>query len=681
MQSLSWYVRRLRSMSLPEIWWRVGSKVQAAVDRRRVSSLQGAVDLRRIANVNGGPGHPGTCAGRELSTSPGESPSWPEIEMWRRRLAGRADLICANRLTLFDLHNHDLGERINWNYEYKADIPTPIRHASSIDYRDHSETGDCKFAWEPSRHQHLVVLGRAYRLTGEARYAQAVVDHIDSWIEQCPYGMGMQWRSPLELGIRLINWARALTLIEPAGVMNEAISERVIGSAYLHIRDITRHYSRYSSANNHLIGEAAGVYVGASCFGMLMEAERRRRESRAILEDQVDAQTYADGGNREQAFGYLLFVLEFFIEAGVTARRMGEDFSERYWSCVEKMLRFVCAFYEGGERPVMFGDADDGYVLDLEGESDRGRELLAVGSAMFNNEEFGGVAGRQAGERVFWQLGQDAYERYRASDDRHARPCLASRALPDSGYYLLQTGAIGDDPEDARISVSFDCGELGFGSIAAHGHADALSITLRAFGQDVLVDPGTYDYFTYRAWRDYFKSTRAHNTIVVDGEDQSEMLGLFLWGKRANAKCLEWSPGPEGGRVAGEHDGYRRLPGGVIHQRSVELDGAASRVVIRDRLAGAGSHHAALHLHFAETCTVERSERGGFSAVFPGGFADIDMDDRMSVEAVVGSEDPILGWVSRGYHRKEPSPTLRATCGWEGTLAITTTIRLRRHVD
>jgi len=103
-----------------------------------------------------------------------------------------------------------------------------------------------------------------------------------------------------------------------------------------------------------------------------------------------------------------------------------------------------------------------------------------------------------------------------------------------------------------------DCGELGLGAIAAHGHADALSLALRAFGTDVLVDPGTYDYFTHRAWRDHFRSTRA-TTRSRWTAGQSEMLGLFLWGARARARCLRFEPAPGGGELVVEHDGYARL--------------------------------------------------------------------------------------------------------------------------
>ena len=107
----------------------------------------------------------------------------------------------------------------------------------------------------------------------------------------------------------------------------------------------------------------------------------------------------------------------------------------------------------------------------------------------------------------------------------------------------------------------FDCGELGFGSLAAHGHADALSVTVRAGGVDVLVDPGTYDYFTFPDWRRYFRSTRAHNTLGIDGVDQSAQLGLVSVGPPGRRPAASTGVRVrEADPLPGEHDGYRVLP-------------------------------------------------------------------------------------------------------------------------
>ena len=208
------------------------------------------------------------------------------------------------------------------------------------------------------------------------------------------------------------------------------------------------------------------------------------------------------------------------------------------------------------------------------------------------------------------------------------------------------------------MSVVFDCGELGFGAIAAHGHADALSFTLRAFGEDVLVDPGTYDYFTYPEWRRYFRSTRAHNTVEVDGLDQSTMEGPFLWGQRAQARCLAWEPAPDGGRVSGEHDGYCRLPDPVTHRRTLELGGVPPVLTITDRIAAEDLHEVALAFHAAETADVEQVGPRCFEIRVEGGTVRLTLDAALSVERLQGSEPPRGGWVSRGYHRRLPATTL-----------------------
>ena len=212
----------------------------------------------------------------------------------------------------------------------------------------------------------------------------------------------------------------------------------------------------------------------------------------------------------------------------------------------------------------------------------------------------------------------------------------------------------------------FDCGELGFGSIAAHGHADALSVTLRAFGTDVLVDPGTYDYFTHAEWRRYFRSTAAHNTVEIDDRDQSQMLGLFLWGDRAQARCVRFQPDAAGGEVTGEHDGYERgLEDPVSHRRTVRLEGAARVVTVEDEIHTDGYHRAAVRFHLAEHCRVAARDGNRIEIrVADRGVVILEMDSRLAVDTLHGSTAPIGGWVSRGYHRKTPATTLvgRAEC-------------------
>lgn len=670
MQTLTWYVKRLKTMSPGEIAWRVKSALREVGDRYRF-----AVGAYPSFNGNGARSEvPGGCVpGFQVSDL--ESGEWNtseasvEEQAWRDRLVRRADLIAGHRLSFLNLTDCHLGDPIDWNRDHRSGKRAPMDFAPSIDYRDFSVTGDCKLVWEPNRHHHLVVLARAYRATGDSKYASAVVEQLESWLAQCPFGRGMNWRSPLELAIRVINWVWAMDLVADSPVVTSVFRASVRRAVGLHLWEIARKYSQGSSANNHVIGEAAGVFMGAAYFNDLPDAARLREQSLAILVREIGHQTYADGCGREHAFGYQVFVMQFFLLSGLVGRWTGQEFPAEYWTRLERMLEFAGALTEGGGSPPMFGDSDDGYVLDLgAGGADLGG-WLAIGALVFDRSDLKAWAGGYR-EPVRWLLGRESRARFEAIESPMSGAPIRSRAFADSGYYLIQSGRA--DSVD-RISVFVDCAELGFRSIAAHGHADALSFTLRAFGVDVLVDPGTYDYFSHREWREYFRSTRAHNTLVIDDADQSVPLGLFMWGVRARSRCLRWEPTTQGGFLVAEHDGYTRLKDPVVHRRSIALDGAARTVTIRDEIVASGSHRAALYFHLSDACTVKAVAARRCHIEVAGGSLAIEIDPKMQFDMLTGSEHPIGGWVSHGYHQKVPTTTIVG----RGDVFGTTTVECR----
>jgi hypothetical protein len=671
MQTPSWYYRRLKTMSAGEMAWRMCSSLRDCVDRFLVSRRQRLRPRSAILNGDGSDTPGFRVCSLPVGARVGSNGSADVERAWLDSLIGRAEGIAQHRLSFFDLKDRHLGDPIIWNRDYKRELNTPMVFSPALDYRDMTEAGDCKFVWEPNRHHQLVVLGRAYRAGGDIRFARAVAEQLDSWLTQNPFGIGMNWRSGLELGIRLINWVWAIDLIRESGVISEELDRRLMDSISRHIWEIDRKYSRGTSVNNHLIGEAAGAFVAASYFRNLRHASRWRQRSWEILNREILNQTHPDGGTVEQAIGYHLFVLQFFVVAGITARATGRDFPGSYWSRLERAFEFLAILSEGGDRLPAFGDGDDGYVLDLGHDPRSVQEWLAVGAALFARSDFKAKAEGLA-EPVKWLLGEAGCQRFDAVPDWPDKKCT-SRALSDSGYYLLQHGQL-DSPD--RISLVFDCGPLGMEPLAGHGHADALSFTLRAFGRDVLVDPGTYDYFSYPDWRQYFRSTQAHNTVVIDGLDQSEMLGRFLWGRKARARCLCWEPSDVGGKVVGEHDGYTWLRDPVIHRRQLELNGRMRVLTVRDDILARGRHDAAVCFHLAEGCVATPVGTNRWLVHVGPATLEIELDPCLHVEALNGSVNPICGWVSRRYHQKEPATMLVGRCVCAGHTSLTCRVRI-----
>ena len=591
------------------------------------------------------------------------------------RYLAAAQRLAAGRFDLFALRDVDLGSPPRWNRDPRSGIEAPLTFGESLDYRDPRSVGDIKYLWELNRHLHLVTLAQAYALSGEARYFAALREHLESWIASCPFLSGPNWSSALEAAIRLINWSLAWQLLGGAHspLFADAAGSRFrqswLESAYRHAEFIRRHFSSYSSANNHLVGEAAGLFVAALTWPHWSIADDWRTEAKEILEREALLQNAPDGVNREQAVSYQQFVLDFLLQALLAGRANREEFSASFAARIEAMLEYLASIMDAGGNVPMIGDSDDALVVSLDPVS-RGcpyRSQLAAGALLFRRGDFKAKAGA-LDDKSRWLFGAGADAAFRALASDEAR-LPARRTFPDGGYYIL-----GCDFETAdEIRMVADAGPLGYLAIAAHGHADALAFTLSVGGEEFLIDPGTYAYHSHPAWRRYFRGTSAHNTLRVDGNDQSLSGGNFMWLRKANARCDLWASGDEEDVLEATHDGYTRLPDPVTHRRRITLDKRRRKLTIEDRLRMAGTHDVELYFHCGAQCRVESGPSGGYT--LHRGSRQLVLTLPRLPEATSriyrGSDVPMCGWISRRFDEKEPAPTI----AWKARLAGETMLR------
>jgi hypothetical protein len=335
------------------------------------------------------------------------------------------------------------------------------------------------------------------------------------------------------------------------------------------------------------------------------------------------------------------------------------------------MMEFVASVMDRAGNVPMIGDSDDALIIRFSQEKPWNpyRSLLATGAILFSNAAWKAKAGH-CDDKTRWLLGDEAAQRF---DTLSATPSgLPKRAFPEGGYYVLGTrfGA-----EDEVLAV-VDCGPLGFLSIAAHGHADALSFTLSAGGIQLLVDPGTYAYHTQKQWRNYFRSTFAHNCVCVDGADQSEMGGNFMWLSKARARCKMADLEGNHQCFEGEHDGYRRLSDPLTHRRTLTFNAATKEFRVEDELECTGAHQAQICWHFSEHCRVTVA---GNSLVAVAGNIRLSLTMDPSVpppSLVSGQEDPPAGWISRSFDVKLPISTAVWPVSVVGTTRFVTIVRV-----
>jgi hypothetical protein len=634
-----WLWNRLRCMSLLEVIYRLYHKGHTALQKNGLFTVSSPPepDLKAI-QINW------------IQRSSGFD------QMLYTQLADRTQ---AGNLCVFAT-NYVFDHVPNWNYDASSRKSTPLTFGKSSDYRDPEQFGDIKYVWEPNRHLHLVPLAQAFVLTGNKAYGDTLARHLQSWFEQCPYLLGANWVSSLELGIRLINWSIVWQLIGGKDSLlftdnNSAkLKAQWLDSIYQHCHFINGHWSKYSSANNHLIGEASGLLIASITWPYWPESEIWLRKASEILNAEAGRQNYDDGVNKEQAISYQQFVLDFLLFAGLTARAGGQDFPESYWRCLEKMIDFIASVMDVNGNMPMIGDADDGYVSQLSPASDfcPYRSLLATGAVLFKRADFKAKA-EVFDDKSRWLLGDQGEKLFAELSGENVR-LPVHKAFASGGYYILGT----DFETPSEIRLLADAGQLGYLSIAAHGHADALAVTLSLGGWEFLIDPGTYAYHTEKQWRDYFRGTSAHNTVRVDGLDQSVPGGNFMWIRHAQASCDEWRENDSETVFCGQHDGYQRLPDPVLHRREICLDKLKKSFLITDTLVCQQTHTVERFWHFSELCAVSVGADGRINAENGGFRVDIRPLQAVLSKTYRGDVSGPLGWVSRRYAVKEPTTTV-----------------------
>jgi hypothetical protein len=540
--------------------------------------------------------------------------------------------------------------------------------AFRINQRDEAVTGNVKQVWELSRHHHLTQLAAAYWVSGDERYAEAIDRQLRSWWRQNPFLSGIHWTSGIELGVRLISWVWIRRLLDEWPKVQDLFEHNEDCRRQLrwHQTYLATFHSEGSSANNHAVAEDAGLLVSACALPWFEESDRwREMASQRLLRHLAD-NTGADGLNRELATDYHRFVTELTLVAAAEASASGHDLGEDLWRIVTSSLDAAAALLDAHGRPPRQGDGDEGRALVLDGELVPWAGLLSAGAATVGPCAWWPTTGPSLFGTLLGALAD-------RSPLTVGRPESKPRSFPDAGLVLLRTPA-GEEPE---IWCRCDGGPHGFLSIAAHAHADALSLEVRHDGVDILADPGTYCYHGEPEWRQYFRSTSAHNTLRVDGRDQSISGGAFLWTHHAASTVLRDETKDDGEQVwAAAHDGYRNLPRGrVRHQRCVRLRADHRTLVVTDVVTNHGRHQVELLFHVGPEVTAvldgDRAElawsRGG-----PPRHATLTLPADLAWSVHRGEADPPRGWYSPAFGERVPTTTLVGSGEVDGHLTLAT---------
>ncbi|MBI4379400.1 MAG: alginate lyase family protein [Nitrospinae bacterium] len=548
-----------------------------------------------------------------------------------------------------------LGEKIDWHRDFKAGI----RWNSKKYYKNiplsKGDGSDIKVPWELSRFHHLTPLGKAYWFTSEERYAKEFIDEINDWIDNNPVYFGVNWACTMDVAIRITNWIVGYYFFKDSENISDEFLLKFLKSILAHgkfIRD-NLEWSEELTSNHYLSNITGLVYLGI-LFPEFKEASEWREFGVRELMSEMDKQVYEDGVDFESSISYHRLALEFFLYPAILCKLNNIDLSEQFWEKLKRMFEFVRYYLKPNGLAPQIGDNDNGRLHIFKERDVLDHSYLhTMQSLLFNSpiDRFD--------EEVLW-INPSAFNLQPSASK------IKSKSFKEAGIYIMRDG-------NAYMIIS--CGPNGQKGNGGHCHNDKLGFELNIHGEDMIIDTGTFVYTSAPDWRNRFRSTMYHNTVMIDGKEQNRFKisrpihwigappyllkggwrGLFTLKDDSKARCLKWETTPEYDLFIGEHYGYKRLKGPVIHRREIYFDKREKRWQIKDRLEGEGEHLIECFYHFPPSVNVKQVSNLEFLISGNKVCINLRLNPNFNSELQTLNSELRSGWVSPSYGIKVPS--------------------------
>jgi|LSQX01.2.fsa_nt_gb hypothetical protein len=401
-----------------------------------------------------------------------------------------------------DFSNYNLmGEKYNlFIYEFEDNSKSPKWFDLEL-----PKDIDVKIIWEINRLQFLPTMAVDFLKTKDTKILNRITSIIKEWDSKNPYDVGINWYSNLEVAIRSISLLLTYILLYDH-IKSKEIEELIFKHGYHVYKDIN--YTEKCIPNNHLIGETTALYILGNIFES-PESKKWINKSKVILIDYLE-HLRDDGTYREASLSYHRFVLQMYLLVYLFAIKFQDNFIEN--PLTNKLVK-AYIFLKSIEKPdgsfPQFGDWDDGVYYKLNNEPIENYKYFVdtLGYIVGNNDEKNLEV--EILEQLFGNIKIEESYKNNFNDFNNV-------------YRLFEIGKYGVY-KDNNIYLFINNQEQIF-----HSHADGLSIELSLNGKNILIDSGTYNYNLDKELRQYFRSTRAHNTVYL-GLDQSTQIGSFRW--------------------------------------------------------------------------------------------------------------------------------------------------------
>lgn len=646
--NLNWFIKRLSAMDAKEIPWRISQTLRYKSESVRFKEQCKVTDKlfnRKYSRLQAEPKRLGLNLRNEFYTLGTSIP------------------------LLGDFKYEDYKKDWLQGFGGEGTSPWPMIPSSKLNYRERNDIGDARMNWELNKHFQFAMLAKDYYASLDPTYLNELVELFNDWNDKNPFLWGISWVSAIEIAERCMNWCYMYAFLDGALNRNNIPSEDFdkinslqssIKNGIINMADyISHHYSQFSSANNHLIVEISAVLHA----GILFNHMPWIKLAESIFTREIFLQNYSDGINKEESQYYQTFEMEVLALDLRLLKINGIEPSKSWDKLLRSMSRYISNNIGNNDEILSFGDDDDGRIIDFHGGCNHFKYTLELMSLLLDEKytelklptnsdnpdvisainsnskskkkskhkhtkpekeipdtktldvitsdsqdpgpENINIFASPISETVLWLFSKEDIIR---SQEKNYYRRSSSITRPEGGMTVFMSGGYENIPD---ILIGIDHAPLGYGSIAAHGHSDALSFQMFADGTRIFADPGTYIYHCDTESRNDFRRTCRHNTVCINSTDQSEMMGPFLWGRKATCTLDGFTNTEDIDEVMATHDGYSPIK----HTRKFTFKKKEGILLIEDWLTKDNepfvpdeSHAAVFNLLLGEKASVSLAE-------------------------------------------------------------------------
>lgn len=578
-------------------------------------------------------------------------------------LRAEAEAALMGRINCYSWMPADYGEKISWGKNPVTGLSWSTRAPWPTVLRD-SGPGDIKDCWEVARFPHATLCARAAAFSPELRdaFAASLLDQMRHFWTENPVGAGVQWASSQETAFRLLAWVyayRTMMVGTSSAQAAEMLIERALLEGAHHIESHLA-YAKYAVHNNHLLSEALGLLAAGVLLPGSPHATRWYKVGVRTLTQQASRQFYPDGGYIQQSHNYHRVALQDYLYSALFVKGAGQALPAEWIDALDRSVSFLWTQQNQADGWLPnYGANDGGLPFRLSTcEYPDMRPTLQAASLLVRGERLYEPGAWD--EEAAWWLGPECL------DAPLSRQTRKSKSFTATGHHVLRGRS------DSTFAT-FRCGSLR----DRFSQIDMLHVDIWWKGQNVLVDAGTFRYNAHDVWHRHFMRTAAHNTVEIDGIDQMHHFRQFKVLYWTKARLSRFEDVGEWTIAEGEHYGYRRHDRRCVHHRAV-LHLKDGLWIVVDRVTGSRPHHARLHWlagtdrwrvsESADFVQLETAAGPFFVRVFDGN------GGAMPLDVVSGATDPVRGWLSRYYARKDAVASVVARASGPAPIELVTVL-------